>query len=112
MTNILQQACPKDHITEAVVLAPEETILFFGWHSCNEGLLYCDAQDIEHVLTGSLTWAGRTAQVEKTVNTIQEGHRAITDAILEMKMKARGPGHPEGLSRAVQSSAAACNVND
>ena len=51
-------------------------------------------------------------QVEVTVNTMLEGHRAIADAAMEKKMKARGPGHPQGLRRATQSSAATCNVDD
>ena len=43
---------------------------------------------------GSVTWPGRATHVEATVYTIQEGHRAITDAILEKKTKARRPGYP------------------
>ena len=99
ITNILQETCPRDCITESVVLALGEAILFFGRHSCNEGLLYCDAQDIEHGLMGSITWTGRTAQVEATVKTIQEGCRTIEDAVPERKMKDRGPGHPQRAPR-------------
>ena len=73
IANILQAACPRDHITEAAVLALGEAILFFGRHLHKEGLLCCDAQDIKHGLMGSVTWAGRTGQVEATVNTMQEG---------------------------------------
>ena len=112
ITNILQETCPRDHNTEAVVLALGEAILFFGRHLHNKGLLYCDAQGIEHSLMDSVTWAGRTAQVELTVNTIQEGHRAIADTILEKEMRATGPGHPWGPRGAAQSSVAACNVDD
>ena len=84
---------PRDHITDAVVLALGETIVFFRRCLHNEGLFYSDAQNIEHGLTGSVTWAGRTAQVDVTVNTIQESHKAIAETILETKTKARGPGH-------------------
>ena len=112
IADILQEACPRDHITEAVVLAPGEAILFFGRCLCNGGLLYCDAQDIDHGLRCSVMWTGRTAQVEVTANTIQEGHRAIVNAVLETKMNARGPGHPQGLRGVAQSSSAACNVNN
>ena len=98
ISDILQEACPRDCITEAVVLALGEAIQFFGRCLHKEGLLYCSTQDIEHGLKGSVTWAGRTGQVEVTVNTIQEVSRAIADAVLEKKMKARGPGHPWGLS--------------
>ena len=112
ITNILQEACPKDYITKAVVLAPGEAILFFGRHSCKEGLLFRNAKDVELGLRGPVNWAGRTAQVEATVNTIQEGHLAIADAIIKKKMKARGHGCPWGLRRVTQSSAAAYHVDD
>ena len=52
ITNLLQETHPRDCITEAVVLALGEAILFFVRHLHNEGLLYCDAQDIECGLTG------------------------------------------------------------
>ena len=76
---------PRDCINEAVVLAPGKAILFFRMCSHNEGFFYCDTQDIEHSLMDSVTWAGGTAQEEVTVNTIQDGHRAITDTVLEKK---------------------------
>ena len=59
-----------------------------------KGLLYHNAQDIELGLRGPVNWAGRTVQVEATINTAQKGHTAIADAIMEKKMKARGPGCP------------------
>ena len=108
----ITKSCPRDLITEAVVLALGEAILFFGSCSCYESLLYRNAQDIEFSLRGHVTWAGRTAQVEATIHTMQEGHRAMVDAIMEKKTKARGHGHPQGLRRATWSSAAACNIND
>ena len=40
IADILQEACPKDQITEAIVLSLGEAILFFGRCSHNEGLLY------------------------------------------------------------------------
>ena len=95
-----------------MVLALGEAILFFRRCSHNDGLLYCDAQDIKHGLTGSVTWVERTAQVEMIVNTIQEGCRAIMDVVIEKKTKDRGPGHPQVLRGASQSSAAACNVDN
>ena len=72
IANILQEACPRDCITEALVLAPEEEILFFRRCSCNQGPLYGNAQGTEHSLMGSITWAWRTAQVEATVNTVRK----------------------------------------
>ena len=64
----------KEQITEAVILAPGEAILFFGRQLCKEGLPFGSARDIRFSLTGSVNWAGRLAQVEATVNTVQEGH--------------------------------------
>ena len=77
ITNILQEVCPWDQITEAVVLAPGEAILFIGRHSCKEGLLYRNAQDIELGLKGQVNWAGRTVQIEAAINIMQESHWAI-----------------------------------
>ena len=112
ITNILQEASPRDYITEGVVLAPRGTILFFRRHLNNEGLFYCDTQNIEHSLTCYVTWARRTTQVKETVNTIQKGFRAIADTVLEKKTKARGPEYAQGSRGAAQSSAVACNVNN
>ena len=39
--------------------------------------------------SGPVNWAGREAQVEMAVITVQEGHRAIADAVMEKKTKAR-----------------------
>ena len=112
IANILQEACPRDCITEAVVLALGVAILFFGRCSCNEGLLYRNAQDVKLSLRGPVTWAGRTSQVEATLHTIQEGHRAMVHAVMEKKTKTRGPGHSQELRRATWPSPAACNVDD
>ena len=121
INDILQEACPGDWITEAVVLVLGETILFFGRCLHKEGLLYRNTKDVELGLSGPVSWAERiaqvevaerTAQVEVTVNTMQEGHWAIVDVIMEKKIKARGPRNPQGLRRPNQSSAASCNVND
>ena len=50
--------------------------------------------------------------MEVTVNTVQEGHWAITYTVMEKRMKARGPGNPQRSGRAVQSSASACKVDN
>ena len=76
-----------------MVLVPGEAILFFGRCLHNEGLLYRNTWDVELSLRGPITWAGRTVQVEAMVCTMQEGYRAMVDAIMEMKTKVRGPGH-------------------
>ena len=102
----------KEWIPKALILALGEAILFFGrcWHK--EGLPFGSAQNIRFSLTGSVNWPGRLAQVEATVNTVQEGCWAIADAVLEKKMKARGPGHPLGMGKAAQSSVDVCKVDD
>ena len=112
ITDILQEACPGDQITEAVVLVLGEAILFYGRHSLQEGLLYHNAQDVKLDLRGSVNWAGRIVPEEVTINTVQEGHWAIVDTVMEKKMKARGSACPQGSRKATQSSAATCNVDD
>ena len=102
----------KEWITEAVVLAAGEAILFFGGWSHKEGLPYTSARDIGYSLTGPINWARRTGQVEVTANMVQEGHWAIADAVMEKQTKARGLGHSQWSGRAIWSSAGACNVDD
>ena len=52
----------EEQITEAVVLALGEAILFpMG-----------NAKDVRFSLTGPINWASRTVQVEDTANTVQE----------------------------------------
>ena len=80
----------EEWLTEAVVLAPEEAILFFGRQSCKEGLSYIGARDVGFCLTGPVDGARRT---------VQEGLWAIGDAVMEKKTTARGPGFPKGLGK-------------
>ena len=112
IANILQEVCPRDCITKAVVLALGEAIPFFVSCSCIEGLLYRNAQDIELSLRGPITWTGRTAWAEATVHIMPEGHRAMTDAIMEKKTKTKVLGHPQGLRKATQPSAGTCYTDD
>ena len=102
----------KEWITEAVVLAEGEAILFFERWSHKEGLSYTSAGHVWFSLTGPVTWAGRTVQVEATANMVQEGLQAIADAVMEKKMMVRRVGHPQGLGKTIQSLAGACNVDD
>ena len=85
--------------------------LLCSWH---QGKLYCSleddhkkrglyigsARDIRFSLTGSINWARRLARVEATLNTIQ-GYQAIADTVMEKKMKPGGPGHPQGMGKAI-----------
>ena len=87
----------KELITKAVILAPGEAILFFGRQLHKEGLPFGSARDVRFRLKGSVNWAERLPQVEATVNTVQEGHQAIADTVMEMKKKAREWGKPSYL---------------
>ena len=87
ITNILQEACPGDQITKAVVLAPGEAVLFFRRYLLKEGLLYNNAWHVEFGLHSPVSWAGRTVQVETAITTMPEDHWAIADAIMETKNK-------------------------
>ena len=112
IADILQEVCPRDWITKAVVLAPGKAVLFFGRCLHREGLLYRNVQDIELGLSGPVSWTGRMMQVEATVNPMQEGCWAIADAVIEKKMKAKRSGCPQGLRRPTKSSTATCNIDD
>ena len=52
------------------------------------------------------------AQIEVTVNNIQEGHRAIADAVVEKRTKARGPGCPHGMTKVTWASTTAYNIEE
>ena len=52
------------------------------------------------------------AQVEATVNTIQEGLRAIVDAVVEKRTKARGPGHSHLTMKATWAPTAAYSIEE
>ena len=94
ITDILQETWPEDHITKAVVLLPGEAILFFSRHSKNEWLPYHRARDIEFGFGGPFNLARRSTQIEALRKPIQEGCCVIFKAMVERKMKARGPGQP------------------
>ena len=93
-TDILQEAWPEDQITKAMLWSPGEAILFFGRHSRNKGLPYHRTRNVEFGLGGQISWAGRPTQIEASRKTVQEGHHAIIEAVVERKMKARGPEWP------------------
>ena len=92
ITDILQEAWLEDCITEAMVLSPGQSFLFFSRCSKNEGLPYCRARDIEFGLGHLFNWARRSAQIEASRKPWQEGCHAILEAVVEKKMKARGLG--------------------
>ena len=102
----------KEQITKAVVLAARQAILFFGWWSHKEGLPLGNARDVGLSLVGPISWASRAAQVAATVNTVQEGHWAIAEVVVERRTKARGPGHPHGMMKETRTPAAAYDVKE
>ena len=60
-----------------------------------EGLKADEARDATFLLTGTGTWVGKLAYLTTDQVTIQEGRRAIAQAISDNRIKARGPGHPQ-----------------
>ena len=47
-----------------------------------------------------------------TVYTVQEGHQAIADAVVEKRSKARGPGCPQGTMKTNWTSTAEYNFKE
>ena len=59
-----------------------------------EGLKADEARDAAFFLTGAGTWVGKSAYLTANPMTIQEGKRAIAQAVSDNRVKARGLGHP------------------
>ena len=55
-----------------------------------EGLKADEARDAAFLLTGAGTWVGKLAYLTADPMTIQEGRRAIAQAVLDNRVKARG----------------------
>ena len=85
----------RDGLTEAVVIGPCRAILFYGRRSMGEGLKADEARDATFLLTGAGTWVGKLAYLTADPMTLQEGKRAITWAVSDNKVKARGPRCPQ-----------------
>ena len=81
-------------LTEAVVIGPGRAILFYGRHSMGEGLKADEARDAAFLLTGAGTWVGKSAYLTADPMMLQEDKRAITQAVSDHRVKARGPGCP------------------
>ena len=81
-------------LTEAVVVGQGKAILFYGRHSLGEGIKVDEARDATFLLTGAGTWVGKSAYLTADPMTLQEGKRAITLAISDHGVKARGLGRP------------------
>ena len=81
-------------LTKAVVIGPGRVVLFYGRHSMGEGLKEDEARDAAFLLTEAGTWVGKSAYLTINPMTIQEGKRAIAQAVSDNRVKARGPGCP------------------
>ena len=81
-------------LTEAVVIGPGRAILFYGRHSMGEGLKADEARDAAFLLMGAGTLVGKSSYLTANPMTLQEGKRAITQAVSDHRVKARGPGCP------------------
>ena len=81
-------------LTEAVVTGPGRAVLFYGRCSLGEGLTADKPRDATFLLTGAGMWVGKLAYLATDPMTIQEGRWAITQAVMDHWVKARGLGHP------------------
>ena len=59
-----------------------------------EGLKADEARDATFLLTVAGTWVGNAAHLTTNPMTIQEGKRAIAQAVSDNTVKVRGPGCP------------------
>ena len=59
-----------------------------------EGLKVDEARDATFLLTGAGMWVGKSAYLTANPMTLQEGKKAITRAVSDHRVKARGPGCP------------------
>ena len=57
-----------------------------------EGLKVDKAREAAFLLTGAGMWVGKLACLTTDPMTLQEGKRAITQAVSDHRVKARGPG--------------------
>ena len=81
-------------LTKAVVIGQGRAVLSCGKCSMGEGLAMDKARDAPFLLTGAGTWVGKLAYLAIDPMTIQEGRRAIAQAVSDHQVKVRGPGCP------------------
>ena len=84
----------RTRLTKPVVIGPGRAVLFYGRHSMGQGLTMDEARDAAFLLTGAGMWVGKSAYLTAGPMTIQEGTRAIAQAIKDCQIKVRGPGCP------------------
>ena len=71
----------RTRLTQTVVTGPGRAVLFYGTHSMGEGLTMDEARYATFLLTGAGMWVGKLAYLTTHPMTIQEGRRAIAQAI-------------------------------
>ena len=59
-----------------------------------KGLKGDEVRDAAFLLTGAGTWVGKLVYLTANPMTIQEGKRAIAQAVSDNRAKARGPRSP------------------
>ena len=74
-------------LTEAVVIGPGRAILFSGRHSMGGSLKVDEARDATFLLTGAGTWVGKSAYLTIHPMMLQDGKRAITQAVSDHRVK-------------------------
>ena len=79
-------------LTEAVMTGSGTAVLFYGRHSMGKSLTTDKARDAAVPLTAAGTWVGKLAYLAADPMTIQEGRRAIAQAVSNHQVKVRGPG--------------------
>ena len=70
-------------LTEAVRTGLGRAVLFYGRRSMWEGLTADEVRDATFLLTGAGMWVGKSAYLTTDPMTIQEGKRAIAQAVLD-----------------------------
>ena len=70
-------------LTKAMVTDPGRAVLFYGRCSMGEGLIVDKARDATFLFTGAGIWVGKLAYLTANPMTIQQGKRAIAQAILD-----------------------------
>ena len=68
-------------LTRAVVTGPGRAVLFYGRHSMGEGLTTDEARDATFLLMGAGMWVGKFTYLATDPMTVQEGRRAIAQAV-------------------------------
>ena len=71
----------KTGLTEVVVTGPGRAVLFYRRCSMEEGLIADKARDAVFLLKGAGTWVGKLVYLTTDPMTIQEGRRAIAQAV-------------------------------